>query len=131
MALRLNDPLRSAIIDGIVGNIGTGGLKVYGGDRPSEGGGTAGTQEILVELSGIVWGTALNGTAAITGSINGTSGTGGTAIWARLSGTDGTGYVIDGICGTAATSDFVIDQAVIQTSDVVTLTAASLIQPAG
>lgn len=131
MALRLNDPLRSIIANGITGTFGTSAiLKVYGGVQPGTGGATAGTQEIIVQISGIGWSSGSNGTAVIAGNKVGTAGTSGTALWARLSGSDGTSTIIDGVCGTAANADFVIDSASIANTAVVTLTAATIVQPA-
>jgi hypothetical protein len=131
MAIRINDTMRSQIVDaGIIGGLGTSGiLKVYGGTQPSVGG-EATTQGIIVQIDGISWSPATNGTSLITGTKTGTAGTAGTAAWARLSGTDGTSYVVDGNCGTAATSNFVIDAVAIDSTSIVSLTAATLIQPA-
>jgi hypothetical protein len=145
MAIKILDSVRTQMVDAVVaclsgtsGTAGTiiagtsgsaGALRVYGGTQPGTAGGTAGTQEILVRIDGLSWGAATNGTATLTASKTGTAGTTGTATWARLSGTNGTGYIIDGVCGTAATSDFVIDAAAISADAVVTLTAATIVQP--
>jgi hypothetical protein len=131
MAIRLNNAMRSQIVNsGIVGGFGTSGiLKVYGGTQPSTGG-EATTQGIIVEIGSIDWGAATNGTALITGTKTGTANTAGTATWARLSGSDGTSYIIDGNCGTASTCDFVIDAVGIASTSIVSLTAATIVQPA-
>jgi hypothetical protein len=131
MAIKINDALRSQIVDsGIVGGLGTSGiLKVYGGTQP-ETGGEATTQGIIVEIGGVSWSASSNGTALIAGNKAGTAGTDGTAAWARLSDSSGTSFVVDGNCGTASTNNFVIDTAEIVTSAVVTLTAATIVQPA-
>jgi len=131
MAIKLNDPLRSAIVNaGIVGYLGTSAiLTVYNGVQAANAGDAA-TGSPLVQISGITWNTGTNGTALITGTKTGTAGTAGTATWARLSSADGTTYVMDGNCGTASTSDFVIDTAAIALSSVVSLTAATIVQPA-
>lgn len=137
MAIRLNDPLRTIIADRVSSYLsGTGGtsgsagaLRVYGGTQPTDGGGTAGTQEILVRIDGIAWSAGSNGTTAIVATKTGTAGTSGTASWARLSGTNGTAYIIDGSCSTSATADFVLDVMVITFEEVVTLTAATIVQP--
>lgn len=137
MAIRLNDPIRSKIADqisaylsGTSGTKGTAGvLKVYNGTQPGTAGGTSGTSLLIVEISPISWSNASNGTAAISTNVTGTAGTDGTATWARLSDSSGTAYIIDGNCGTSAASDFVIDIAEITATSVVTLSAATLIQP--
>lgn len=131
MALRLNDPLRTKIVDdGIVGYLGTSAiLKVYGGTQPGTGG-EATTQGIIVQIGSISWGAASNGTASISGAPSGTCGTAGTATWARLSDSSGTAYVIDGNCGTASTCDYVITAIAIDADEVVSLTAAAIVQPA-
>jgi hypothetical protein len=137
MAIRINDPLRTKIADYVVawlsgtgGTSGTSGmLKVYGGTQPTTGGGTAGTQEILVQMDLIGWEAATNGTSAISASVVGTAGTDGDAVWARLSDSSGTAYIIDGGCGTAATCDFVIDEASIAFEAPITLTDATIMQP--
>lgn len=132
MALRINDPLRSKIItSGIIGGLGTAAvLKVYGGTQPLTGGGTT-SEGMIVQISGIAWNTPSNGTANLSTSYLGTAaGTDGTATWARLSDTSGTGYVIDGVCGTSSLSDFIIDNEVISGTAVVTLSSATIVQPA-
>lgn len=137
MAIKINDALRTKMVNTVVGYLsgtaGTSGnegmLRVYGGIQPDSGGGTAGTQAILVQIAGIAWSAGSNGTALITASKTGTAGTSGTAVWARLSGSDGTGYIVDGVCGTAVTDTFVIDNAAIAGAAVVTLSAATIIQP--
>jgi hypothetical protein len=131
MAIKLNDPMRSKIIDlGVVGQLGTTGvLKVYTGTQPETGGGTSGTSVLLVTISDISWNSASNGTATITGNATGTAATSGVAAWARLTDTTGTAYIVDGNCGTS-TEDFVLDATSISAEAVVTLTAATLVQPA-
>ena len=144
MAIRLVDKVRTQMVNAVVvclsGTAGTGipisgtagsagALRVYGGTQPSAGGGTAGTQEILVRIDGLSWVAGTNGTATLTASKTGTAGTTGTATWARLSGTDGTAYIIDGVCGTSVAADFIIDVASITVSAVVTLAAATIVQP--
>jgi len=131
MAIRLNNAMRSAIVNsGIVAFLGTAGIvKVYDGVQAANGGDAA-TGNMLVQINAISWNTGTNGTALITGTKTGTAATAGTATWARLSGTDGTSYVIDGNCGTAATCDFVIDATSIASTSIVSLTAATLVQPA-
>jgi hypothetical protein len=132
MSVRLNSTIQSSIVNsGIVANFGTTGkLSVYGGSQPATGGGAA-TSAALVTISNISWNAATNGTAAITGTRTGTAGTSGSATWARLSGADGSSYVIDGSCDVAGnTPDFIIDNTTITQNGVVTLTAATIIQPA-
>jgi hypothetical protein len=137
MAIKINDPLRTIIADivtawisGTNGTSGTSGiLKVYGGTQPTTGGGTAGTQEILVQIEPIGWNSATSGTATISSTVGSSAGTGGDAVWARLSDSSGTAYIIDGGCGTAATCDFVINEDGIVAEAVITLTTATIIQP--
>jgi hypothetical protein len=130
MAIRLNDAIRSVMADaGVVGYLGTAGiLSVYAGTQPATGGGAT-TQGKIVEIAGISWNAATNGTALIAASKTGTCGTAGTAAWARLTDSSGTTYVVDGNCGTASTSNFVIDVALIAGDSVVTLTAATIVVP--
>lgn len=135
MAIRINNALRSKMVDNVTAYLsGTGGtsgsmamLRVYSGTQPGTAGGTSGT--MLVQIDSISWVAGSNGTATITTNNTGTAATTGVSAWARLSGTDGTTYVIDGNCGTS-TQDFVIDIASITAEGVVTLTAATIIQPA-
>lgn len=131
MALKVNDAFRSKIIDsGVVGALGTAAiLKVYEGTQPGTAG-DATTANMLVEITGISWNAASNGTAGIVATVSGTAGTDGTATWARLAGTDGSTYILDGGCGTAGTWDFVITATAIETDDVVSLISATLVQPA-
>jgi hypothetical protein len=132
MAIRLNDAIRTGIVDsGIVGMLGTSGiLKIYNTPQPPAGG-EATTSNLIVTISGISWNPATNGTGLISGTKTGTAGaTAGTAAWGRLSGTDGSTYLVDGNCGTAATCDFVINAVAIAASSVVSLTAATIVQPA-
>jgi hypothetical protein len=136
MAVKINNALRSNIADRITAYLsGTGGttgtagmLRVYGGVRANAAGDLA-TGPILVQINSLAWSSGSNGTSVLTGTKTGTSGTSGTATWARMSGTDGTSYVIDGDCGTSSTADFVIDASYIITTAVVSLTAATIVQP--
>lgn len=141
MALRINNPLRSGIGDaiskclsgtgGIAGTSGTAGvLKVYTTPQPGTAGVTSGTCTMIVELSPLSWAAGSNGTCTLSASRAGTAVADGTAAWARLSDYSGTGYILDGSCGTAAACDFVIDSTVISSGAVVTLTAATIVQPA-
>jgi hypothetical protein len=138
MAIRLNNDIRrkmvdvvSAYLSGTGGTAGSGGmLRIYNGTQPTNGGDTSGTCSMLVQINGLSWSAGTNGTAVITGTKTGTAGSAGTALWARLSGTDGTGFVVDGGCGPASTSDFVLDAVAIALSSVCSVTAATLVQPA-
>lgn len=131
MALRLNNLVRSSLLNGgILGSFGTASLKVYDGTQPGTGGATSGTSLLLVTIGGITWNAASNGTAVLSGSKTGTAGTTGTAAWARLTDGVSTTLMIDGACGTGASNDYVIDTLVITAATVVTLTSATLIQPA-
>lgn len=133
MALRLSTDLRNYIINqGIVkqmsGTMGTGGtasITIYSGSQPANAdtapSGTSGT--VLATIINIGWGGS-NGTIGATsgtvafgaaGGYTGTASTTGVAGWARMK-TVGLGYTgsaatfnIDGDCGTAATSTFVIN----------------------
>lgn len=130
MALKLNDPMRSVMVNALAGTFGTAMLRIHGGSQPTVGGGTIGTQGTLCEINGVLWNAGSNGTATITASKTGTAGSDGTASWARLSGTDGTGFVLDGACSTSGTAEFTIDSPVIANGAVITLAAATLVQPA-
>jgi hypothetical protein len=137
MDLKILDPLRSKIVNvttawlsGTNGTSGSAGLlRIYGGTQPGTAGGDSGTQGTICQISGISWAAGSNGTAAITSSFTGTAGSNGTSAWARLSSSDGSSFVIDGLCGTAATSDFVIDVAGISAGSVITLSSASIVMP--
>jgi hypothetical protein len=138
MAIKLNDAIRTAIINSalipyISGTGGTSGsagiLKVYGGTQAASPGDAA-TGPILVQINNIAWATGTTGTSLITGTRTGTAGTAGTATWARLSNGDGTSYVVDGSCGTSTLADYVMDVAGIAASSVVSLLAATFVQPA-
>ncbi len=125
----------TARLSGTDGTAGSQGmLRIYNGTQPTTGGGTSGTCLLLVTINGLSWTAGTGGTAAINATKAGTcgvgSGTAGTAAWGRLSGTDGTGFIIDGGCGTASTSDFVIDAVAIAANSVCSVTAATIVQPA-
>ncbi len=130
MAIKINTAFQNHIVDnGIVGALGTAAiLKVYEGTQPGTAG-DATTANMLVQIDPISWNAATNGIALITATGLGTAGTTGTAAWARLSGTDGSSYIVDGNCGTASTSDFVIDSCNISEDAEVMLITASIVQP--
>ena len=132
MAIKISTYMRNDIVNSIVSGLGTNAiLKIYGGTRATDANEST-TQGVIVQISGISWGTAVAGTSALTGSKSGTAaGTDGTAVWARLSDSTGTNRVIDGLCGTSSLNDFVIDTEVIAGTSVVTLSAATIVQPAG
>lgn len=131
MAIGISNALRSATVDGITGFLsGTNGTKgtagilcVYDGSQPATGGSTSGCA-LLVQISGIAWSAGTGGTAVITGNKTGTAGSTSTATWARLSDVGKT-YIIDG----DVVSDFILDSADITEDAVVTLTAATIVQP--
>lgn len=134
MAIRLNDAIRNAmvnsVITGLAGTSGSAGmLRIYSGTQPGTAGGTSGTSLLLVQFSGVSWAAASNGTSGILTAYSGTASTTGTAAWGRLSGSDGTSHVIDGDCG-ITTQDFLIDAVVLTAGGSVSLTSASIIQPA-
>lgn len=129
MAIRINDALRTKMVDAVTGNLGSAGvLKVYSGTQPVTGGDTT-SEVMIVEFAGLAWTAGSNGTAALVSTQTGTAATNGTAAWARLASTDGSSYVIDGNCGTSAALDFVIDAVNISALAVCTLTKATIIQP--
>ena len=141
MAVKITDPLRSDAVNivrqclgGTGGITGTNGsaaiLKVYAGDFPSTAGATSGTQAILVQINFIGWKAASNGTALLGTSYPGTAINTGVPNWGRMSDYTGTGYIIDGVCGTATTCDFKISSSSMSPTDVITLTVASIVQPA-
>lgn len=135
MAIRLNNAMRSGIVDGaVVANLGSGScvLRIYNGTQPGTGGGsTSGCTSLVVINTDVpAWDAASNGTATLTaGSYTGTASSNGTATWARLADSTGTTYVIDGGCGTAATSDFVIDTNPFSAGATITLTTCTIIMP--
>ena len=129
MAIRINDALRTKMVDAVIGNLGSAGvLKVYSGTQPGTGGDTT-AETMIVQFESLAWTVGSNGTAALVSTQTGTAATNGTAAWARLASTDGSSYVIDGNCGTSAASDFVIDTANISAEAICTLTKATIIQP--
>lgn len=128
--IKLNSKFRTAIVqNAILDHLGTATMKVYDGTQAANAGDAA-TGNLLVTIAGITWNACTGGTSALTASKAGTSINTGTASWARITDTtSGTAYVIDGDCGTASSADFTIDGQVISSGVVVTLTAATIIQP--
>ena len=134
MAIALNDAIRSKVVDRVTAYLsGTGGtsgntgmMRVYAGSQPADGGGSTSGSTMLVQITGLSWNAATNGTAGIAASKAGTAGEAGEAGWARLSSSDGTSYVIDG----DVVSDFIIDTTTVEESAVVTVTEANIVQPA-
>jgi hypothetical protein len=138
MAIRLNTNTTTYMAN-IFGNLfsGTGGtagtagiLKVYDGTQPGTGGSTSGASNMIIQFSSLSWAVGTNGSCLLSSAVLGTAGMDGTATWARLSNADGSTYIIDGNCGTASTCEFVIDAAEIVQDQVITLSAATFIQPA-
>lgn len=129
MAIKLTNDARDAIISGLTGSyLNNATLRVYSGSAPSSAD-AAPSGTLLVEIAGIYFDAAVNGTAALTGSQVAEATVGGIAGYARLLDTYGTNVAIQGNVGTAATCDFVIDKGTFGIEDV-TLTIATLIQPA-
>lgn len=133
MALRINGGLRSQLANMLTGTMGTCVLDIYGGIQPASGGGSS-TNNVLVSIAGVVWGSAATtGAVGLTAAFLGTagsSGTLGTATWARLSDAAASAFVIDGACGTSLLSEFIIDDQVIVGGDTFTLTKADIVMPA-
>ena len=129
MAIKLNNKVRSSIVNNLVAEIHFGGrVKIYTGNAPSTAD-AAETGDLLVEIDSTnTYGAASNGTAVLTLQQTGESGTGGIAGYARWVYTAG-GLCIQGNVGTAATCDFQINKGTFGV-ETVQLLAATIIQPA-
>ena len=131
MAIKLNNKVRSSIVDNLISVIHYGGyVQIYTGSAPSTAD-AAPTGNLLVEIDTTnIWGNgASNGTSAITLQQTGESGTGGIAGYARWVYTAGE-LCVQGNVGTAATCDFQINKGTFGV-ETITLLAATIIQPAG
>lgn len=122
MALRLNDACRNAAADGFVANIVA--LDIYTGTQPAAGGAATGT--LLGTITAIVWGAAAAGVASVSSSTaDASADASGTAGWGRFRSTDGLKF-FDG----AVAAEFTLADTNIVAGGTITLTSASITQPA-
>ena len=133
MALTMNTALQNELINaaiillaGTYGTEGTANLKIYSGEAPGTAGdgtqGTAGTNHLIVEISGIKWNSGTDGSAGLIEAATGTAGSTGIAAWGRLeSEAGGSGLCIDGDVGVNYWNGFTINSVSITLNDVITL----------
>lgn len=122
MAFRMNDAARNAAADGLVTDLTA--LDIYTGTQPAAGGAATGT--LLGTITSIVWGAAASGVASVSSSTADSSAdASGTAGWGRFRNGTGTKF-FDG----AVTAEFTLADANIVAGGTITLTSASITQPA-
>lgn len=122
MAFRLNDAARNAAADGLVSSIVA--LDIYTGAQPAAGAAATGT--LLGTITGITWGAAAAGVTAVTASIDDSDAdNSGTAGWGRFRNAGGTKF-FDGAVG----AEFTLADADIVAGGTISLTSASITQPA-
>lgn len=123
MAYRLNDAARNATLEGQVNDLTD--LDIYSGVQPAAGAAASGT--LLASITGITWSAASAGSKSVSGTPSDTSAdASGTAGWGRFRNAGGTKFV-DGAVG----AEFTLADANIVAGGTVTLTSATVTQPAG
>jgi hypothetical protein len=121
MAFRLNDAARNAAADGLVSTMTV--LEIRTGTQPTNAGDAAsGTLLATITVS---WGSASGGVVAVTGTPSATASASGTAGWGRLRNSGDTKR-FDGAVG----AEFTLADPEIVSGGTVTLTSASITQPA-
>lgn len=118
----------SAEADALARLLDNGYLRVYDGTQPATADTAITTQVLLAELRF----NATSAPAAVSGLLtfnaftaDSSANADGTATWARALKSDGTSVVMDGSVGTA-TSDFIINSAVISAGAAVSCTGLTL-----
>ena len=130
MAFKLNGAAAAQLADGMKVAISGAYLEFYAGAQPGTAGGTAGTLLGYISAVSLAW--SANGTCSLDTPVESTFDLGGTITWARLtkySSDAGGTAIIDGICGTASTCDFVISDAIVNPGDTVDLYDIKIVQP--
>jgi hypothetical protein len=122
MAFRINNASRSAAVTALVNTITV--LEIRTGTQPATAE-TAASGTLLATITGISWGTASNGVISVTGTPNVTAVATGTAGWGRFRNTGDT-LRFDGAVG----AEFTLADTSIVSGGTVTLTSASVTQPA-
>jgi hypothetical protein len=137
MALRLSTALRNEVLDnGLNATFNGHRLDIYSGSQPTTAD-TAPTGTLLctITLPADVFSAASGGTISKSGVWSGTASATGTAGYARLRRTTDAGTTnttdirIDGTLGTTGT-DFIIDNASIQSGATITVSSFSFTLPA-
>lgn len=122
MAHRLNDAQRNKVADAFVSGIVA--LDIYTGAQPAAGAAASGT--LLGTITGITWGAAAAGVTNVTASTDDEDAdASGTAGWGRFRNADGSEF-FDGAVG----AEFTLADANIVAGGAISLTSASITQPA-
>jgi len=123
MAIRFNDGQRTALI---AGTDGLNTLEIRTGTQPATGG-TAASGTLLATITGITWAAGAAGVRQLAaGTYQATAVASGTAGWGRFRTTDDARRM-DGAVG----AEFTLADTNIVSGGTVTLTAATVTQPAG
>jgi hypothetical protein len=130
MTIKINTALQNSMAENLAIALGntTAELRIYTGSPPANANTAAsGTLLVTIQITND-WAAAASGVKALVASESAIAGNTGTAGWARLRDAADT-IRIDGSVGTSGT-DFIIDNTAISNLGTVTLTAATLTQPA-
>lgn len=126
MAFKLNNKLRSAIVDsGITVNLTT--LNVHDGTIPVSANDSP-TGTLLAIFVNLDFNSASNGTAGLIRLLPATAIGMGTASYGRLVDNTGTTNVIQGAAGTSSTNNFILSKEILEYGTSLTLLDCTLIQ---
>lgn len=131
MAFRLNDDQRNAVVAAFGEQFDGGTLTIFTGTQPASGGGSH-TDDTLVTITlpSPAFGAPSAGVIEKDGTWSGTAAASGVAGWARLEAAS-TGEIVDAdVSETGGGGEIIIDDENIVGGGTVTVTAATITQPA-
>lgn len=130
MATTINTSLQNQQADAWGTDLNSGFLDIYTGTQPSANAAPTGTLLVSCALDADAFAAAIAGVASKNGTVVGTAGNTGTAGYARLRNAASTRWMYCSVTATGGGGAVQLDTLTINTNDVVTITAATITQPA-
>lgn len=131
MAERLNDAARNRQADHVGDDFNSGTLKIYTGSQPAAGGSATGTLLSTINLPADAMAAASAGVAAKQGTWSDSSAAAtGTAGWFRIESSAGTRWYDGAVGGSGSGAELELASTSITATQVVTVTAFTVTQPA-
>lgn len=130
MATTLNTSLQNRQADSWGSDLNSGFLDIYTGTQPAANAAPTGDLLVSCTLDVDAFGAAVNGVASKNGTIAGTAVMGGTAGYAQLRNAANTRWMYVSLTATGGGGAVQLDTVTINVNDIVTITAATITQPA-
>lgn len=130
MATTINTSLQNRQADSWGGDLDSGFLDIYDGSQPTANQAPTGNLLVSIPLQADAFGAAVAGVATMNGTPSGTAGNSGTAGYGQLRNAANTRWMYFSVTATGGGGTLQLDTVTINNSDLVTLTSATITQPA-